>query len=414
MLSGARRSRQFAIEGALFLLIVPLLTFPSGAFPILAVVLLALWAYDRRGWSSLRVTPWLAPLLLLAMSGLLSTAAASSPAVGIPKLVALLLGIATVIMAVRAHEHGIPLPDALLLFLTAGILLALALLVGTNWADKWPGATRLSERMPRLLRGLPGAVDGFHPNAGAGSLLLFLPAALQTALDSHWPRRLRITGMLTALTLIFTLVLTQSRGAVVGLAGGLALAGLLAGRTRLRVRMAAAAAAVLLLTSLLLALVAPTVVERVAGPHLTTGMASRIELWNRTTRLVWEHRWTGLGFNGFRTQIQAEQPLFLFEPSERPPHAHNVFLQAAADLGVGGLVIYATLLVLVTADLARVARAGQLRHARAAAAGLLAGLLAHLTFGMTDAIPLGAKVGLAFWMLIGLAAFVVREESCAA
>ena len=49
---------------------------------------------------------------------------------------------------------------------------------------------------------------------------------------------------------------------------------------------------------------------------------------------------------------------------------------------------------------------------RAAAAGLAAGLLAHFAFSLTDAIPLGAKVGVLFWLTLALTVSVHRA-ACA-
>jgi len=41
---------------------------------------------------------------------------------------------------------------------------------------------------------------------------------------------------------------------------------------------------------------------------------------------------------------------------------------------------------------------------RAVVLGLGAALLAHLVYGMTDAVTLGAKPGFMFWLLLGLIA----------
>ncbi|MDQ3071002.1 MAG: O-antigen ligase family protein [Acidobacteriota bacterium] len=327
-------------------------------------------------------------------------------------MLALLFGIAAVITIARLHAAGIVVADAITLFLIAGILLAAALMVGTNWVEKWPAAASLAELFPRLIRGLPGAEDGFHPNAGAGALLVFLPSALQAAASRAWPARLRLVGRVAAVMIGFVLILTQSRGAIAGMTLGTALtAALIApGRTRRRLQSVTAVAATVALIGLILLFAAPARLERIAGPHLVEGLSSRIELWDRTASEIWDHRWSGLGFNGFRNQIQAEQPLFLFEPSDRPPHAHNALLQTAADLGLAGLAIYLMLLVMVTVDLARIAKAGAAISTRAAAAALLAGWLAHLSFGLADAIPLGTKVGLVFWLTVGLAAVLVADD----
>jgi hypothetical protein len=41
---------------------------------------------------------------------------------------------------------------------------------------------------------------------------------------------------------------------------------------------------------------------------------------------------------------------------------------------------------------------------RASAQGLVCGIVAQQVFGITDAIPLGAKVGIFFWVALGLLA----------
>jgi hypothetical protein len=41
-------------------------------------------------------------------------------------------------------------------------------------------------------------------------------------------------------------------------------------------------------------------------------------------------------------------------------------------------------------------------------AGVLAGFVAHGVFGLTDAVALGAKPGLFFWLLLALTAAVWR------
>jgi hypothetical protein len=43
------------------------------------------------------------------------------------------------------------------------------------------------------------------------------------------------------------------------------------------------------------------------------------------------------------------------------------------------------------------------------ALGLGGGLLAHLLYGLTDAVALGAKPGVLFWMLLGLIAGLHRQ-----
>ena len=45
---------------------------------------------------------------------------------------------------------------------------------------------------------------------------------------------------------------------------------------------------------------------------------------------------------------------------------------------------------------------------RPVALGLACGLAAHLVFGLVDAIPLGAKVGIFFWFWLALSTSMYR------
>ena len=60
-------------------------------------------------------------------------------------------------------------------FLLAGGGLAIIGLLGTNWIDKFPVFGSVIDRLPKAIRGVPGAEEGFQPNAVAGCLVLFVP-----------------------------------------------------------------------------------------------------------------------------------------------------------------------------------------------------------------------------------------------
>ena len=111
--------------------------------------------------------------------------------------------------------------------------------------------------------------------------------------------------------------------------------------------------------------------------------------------------YTGCGLGTFRRVVHILYPLFLVAPDVDIGHAHNLFLQVALDLGVPGLIAYVALLVIAAAMCWQVyhQRAGP---ERALALGLGGGLLAQHVYGLTDAVALGAKHGVALWMLLGL------------
>jgi putative inorganic carbon (HCO3(-)) transporter len=83
-------------------------------------------------------------------------------------------------------------------------------------------------------------------------------------------------------------------------------------------------------------------------------------------------------------------------------HAHNIYLQVALDLGLLGLIGYMGLLVAVFRQAWRVYRRSDAAWLQAGAASLLSGLLAYQVYGLADAITLGAKPGIFWWMLMAL------------
>jgi hypothetical protein len=104
-----------------------------------------------------------------------------------------------------------------------------------------------------------------------------------------------------------------------------------------------------------------------------------------------------MGMNTFRKVVHLLYPLFLIPPDTDIASAHDQFLQTALDLGIPGLVAYIALWAALGRML-RFAGAGGGSFDALLAAGLAAGLLAQLVYMTTDAIPLGAKLGIFWWM----------------
>jgi len=130
-----------------------------------------------------------------------------------------------------------------------------------------------------------------------------------------------------------------------------------------------------------------------------------------------------MGMNAFRKVMPVLYPLFTISPEVDIGHAHNEFLQAALDLGIPGLIAFLASYIgafWMFADVWRATRHPSLNTGnwslvtRSLALGLGGGLLAHLLYGLTDAVALGAKPGMLFWMLLGLIAGLHRQahEHC--
>jgi len=120
--------------------------------------------------------------------------------------------------------------------------------------------------------------------------------------------------------------------------------------------------------------------------------------------------------------IHVKYPMFTISPDIDIAHAHNEFLQAALDLGLPGLIAFISIYIIAFWMLVKIWQNPSVKSAlpnssgedsgflpfqdpilvKTLVLGLGGGLFGHIIFGMMDAITLGAKPGIFYWMLLGL------------
>jgi len=140
--------------------------------------------------------------------------------------------------------------------------------------------------------------------------------------------------------------------------------------------------------------------------------SGRPEIWSRAIYAIQDFSFTGTGLGTFRRVVNLLYPLFTISPDTDIAHAHNMFLQVAVDVGLPGLIAYLALLELAGVVAWGAARRGS-GAVRGLGLGLFAGLIASHIYGLTDAIALGSKPGLVFWMALGLIAVLPRVTEAA-
>jgi O-antigen ligase len=137
-------------------------------------------------------------------------------------------------------------------------------------------------------------------------------------------------------------------------------------------------------------------------------LADRTEIWSRAIYGMQDFPITGMGLGTFRYVLPILYPLFSISPEADLGHAHNEWLQAGVDLGLAGLIVFVALQGLSLVLAYRAFRMDWPVIVRWLMAGVLAGLVAHSVYGLTDAVALGAKPGVFVWILMGLTAAVWR------
>jgi len=365
-------------------------------------------------------TPHDLPIILLVLltllSGLILTV---SPSLSLPKVYGVLLSI----LVYYEVAYGIQLKENLSRWLialsTLGIGMAALGLLGADWfSAKLLNLSKIYAFIPRKIAAVPRSIrGGFHPNGVAGTLIFVIPVyamQLLTALQDNNRRRSWRAGLITGLTFlalvstIIILVLTQSRGALLGLA--IASVALFLAWKRRWVLSLASLVGLLLLAGVLLVRF-PTLLGAFdaaqAGRTVLSSYEFRLTVWRAALQVLQAFPLSGVGIGTFDTVARHLFPYlypasFLYNPSATITHAHNELLQVAIDLGIPGFVAYVALLAAFVRTAWRAYTWAPDKRIQRLILGLGAGMLAHQIFGLTDAFLLGTKPGVVMWIIMGL------------
>lgn len=380
------------------LLVLNLIALAQPRWGVVALGLMALlWAARRLHlgyWSARTPMDWPNLGLILALPASLWISAA--PALSLAQAARLLLGMglfyAVANSAVRGWRSAAPVGVVVM----GGAGLALLGLAGA--AHSGSQVLGLPQRLIDLH--LPFAI---HANVLAAGLVLILPLAVALVLSptpSSWPTWTRPAVAVAVLPMLVALLLTQSRGAYAGFLAAVLV--MLAFHSR-RGRRLAVTGCLLLAGGLALA-------ARGFAQPLLVGAAGREAVWLRSLYAIKDFPYSGVGLGLFDRAIPILYPYFMLGtgPVAHPPHAHNLFLQVAVDMGLPGLISFLALLLAAWALLVRLHCGGD-ETARLFAWGLAGSLAALAVHGLVDAVAWSSKAAPLFWMLLGMLAAQVRR-----
>ena len=387
-----------------------LLLFPNPGSWLALAAIPFLWALRWTQHRRLTVrTPVDIPLLVILIMLLVTFYATAVFSLTWVALCQLLAGIALFYALVNRLQSGEDLLISEKGVVLVGAGLAILAPLSTDWVtDK---VFSLPQVYGYLLMLLP---ETMHPNVLAGALVMVIPISVALLLYTPSPERawivwLRHKGWI-ALALggmVVTLILTQSRGAYLALLVALFVVCLPRQRW--------------LLALVPLAIIAffLTLYSRGSGPImdliLTTGAVGgwegRREVWSRAIYMIQDFPYTGIGLGTFSRVAPVMYPYFLLGPDADIPHAHNLFLQVAVDLGIPGLLAFLALFfgsIVMAWQGYRKFRVTDERALAGMALGLLGSLTAISVHGMLDSVSWGAKPAVIFWVVMALCVVVHR------
>lgn len=269
---------------------------------------------------------------------------------------------------------------------------------------KWFGSAKLTFIPSSFYDYFPTLVpDPIHPNVMAGALVILIPLLLgQLSFswgDLPWHEKAIVSVSLCFIVSI--MILTKSRGGYMGAVGGLGMVLMLRWpRTALGFALVIIAGLEFWIHQFDL----NVVLEALSATGSLNNVDGRLEVWSRALYMIQDFPLTGIGMGTFKDVANLLYPFFLNGPNI--PHAHNIILQVAVDLGVPGLIAWLSLWMLVLFVSWRVYQAGR-KQSDLWLAGLGAGVIgsqsALLVHGMVDAVTWSARPAIIVWAVWGLA-----------
>lgn len=389
-------------ELLIILAVAPLMLFPNRMSVLAVVVVVLVWLARRIAYGHFtRPSAMNLPAILLVVMAIIGYLVSVDRQLSEPKLWGIILQV-VLFFSVLNGLHG----RGDVRWLVAGIVALTAAtaalsLIGTQWdVVRLFQLPEIYGRLPQLLGGVPdsGLSPGqefFHPREVGATMGMLLPFVTAVMLFGR-PRWLRLAAVATLILGGIVLLLSQALMGWAGLMVGWVVIIIWWRRW--------------LIAPLLLAGIALTVLLVVAATNWSTtllaldnpiglGVVLRLDMWSRSLAMIADMPYTGIGINTFPL-IQTHFYIgYLLGPE---PHAHNLLLQTAIDLGVTGLMISIWLAAAFYITAWQTASRLEDRRVTALAAGAVASVTSYVTGGTLDVMTLGAKPVAALFIFLGL------------
>lgn len=390
--------------------------FPSGGLPYVGLCLVALtWISRWIATGHLTVSTGLEfPIGLIMVMAIIGYAISIRPDLSYTRIWSLILGVSIFYGLANffAIEKQATAFFSILAVLMMGIL-GISLL-GTDW-----NLTRLVEipwiydRLPALIRNLPGsgvprASDLINPNL-VGITMGMFTAIFLTSLFFSANKRLRWLSLIMVIIGSATILLTQSLAGLMGLLAAILFLAIYHKRWILAASLVAVACGLAVLI-----LVRPIpIIQYMLSTNNPVGIAValRLDMWSRALTMIHDMPYSGIGLNTFSVIQSSFYPGYLLGPE---PHAHNLFLQTALDLGLPGLLAFLWLLAAWIFGVRQKYSESNVHEYKVLLLGLVAGVIAYFFSGMIDALMLGSKPGIAFWIFLSIGAAPGRQADLVA
>lgn len=387
MFPNLKKIAQYLANLEIWLVAIPLaVSLISVRFLAVAVIVAAFFwlvRYLAYGKFSYR-TPADIPIIILSATIPITLFVTAFPEITYPQVLRLLSGIGLYYAIVNWSWTERRLNWIINGFIFLGLLLAVVSPIAVEWSAKLAFIpAQIYQSFNVLLQ------DTIHPNVMAGSLAILLPVSVGWMLFAWKDLSImeRLLAVVSSTLMLLVLLLTQSRGAWLATFAVLALFPVF----RWRWGWVLSTLGIFAAAALVYTIGVTKVMNSLVSGGSIRGIQGRLEIWERAYYMIRDFPFTGIGIGSFTQVADGLYPFTIGDPGTIF-HAHNLFLQIGADLGIVGLIAWVAIFVIHLVQ-AWKSRLYGLKHnqPRIEAIGFaLAGsLMVMAIHGITDAVVWG-------------------------
>lgn len=128
-----------------------------------------------------------------------------------------------------------------------------------------------------------------------------------------------------------------------------------------------------------------------------TSAALRWAYWDSTIQMIEWNPW-GIGWSAYRF-VYPEYDYFINNPSITIYHAHNMYLNMIAEIGIIGGAVYISLFIYAFIGLYRIYKFTA--HNKGCILAIISGIVAVMLMGITDYPLFNIQLSCVFWLVIG-------------
>lgn len=238
-------------------------------------------------------------------------------------------------------------------------------------------------------------------------LLIVLMYSITYGLWSKDGYKKRVVSIVLSIIFIISLLFTLTRGAWIALVIGICVITAIRDRRIL--------ISIIILSSIFL-IVAPYFIPDIYVNRFMSifdikhnkGNITRLNLW-RSALLIYKDHWiNGIGLNNFSKVVKLEP--YFHESMISTSHAHNNFLQIAAETGSIGLTSFLLLFYVIIKKLYIFYQSTTNHNLKLFFLGTLGVIVVYLTHGLTEYILNDRFTGRLVWFILGISIVLARRK----